>query len=306
MKSSLFYIAGLAIAINGLALTNTANAANFQLIGLTDNNSLVSFSADRPNNSKTIAITGLQARESLLGFDRRPANNKFYGITNNNNLYIINVDTGVASFQRNLNIRANAGTFSGIDFNPKPDLLRLVNSNDENFRISVDTGDVFDDSTVFNGKLNYVAEDVNAGKNPNVNAVAYTNSFAPSPDPNRVTLLYGLDTSLDALVLQDPPNNGTLTTIGSLGVDLGDKTGFDIFSPSDGVNFAFASSGSTLYSIDLASTTSGNRASIVGSIGNDGNNIIGLASRATPEPSALTALASLSLLSLFGLKRQKD
>jgi Domain of unknown function (DUF4394) len=305
MKTNLFYVAGLAIAINGLALVNTANAANFQLIGLTDSNSLISFSADRPNNTKTTAITGLQTGESLLGFDRRPANNKFYGITNKNNLYIINTDTGVASFQRTLNIRANAGTFSGIDFNPKPDLLRLVNSNDENFRVNVDTGDVFDDSTVFNGKLNYKAGDINAGKNPNVNAVAYSNSFAPSPDPNRVTLLYGIDTSLDALVLQDPPNNGILTTIGSLGVDLGDKTGFDIFSTNKGINFAFASSGSTLYSIDIASTTSGNRASIVGSIGNGSNNIIGLASRATPEPSALAALASVGILGLLGLKRQK-
>jgi hypothetical protein len=304
MKRRFLYVAGLAIAANSLILVNAASAANFQLIGLTDNNSLVSFSPDRPDRTMTKAITGLQAGENLLAIDRRPANNKFYGITETN-LYIINVDTGVATLQRPLNIRADAGTFTGIDFNPRPDLLRLVNGNDENFRINVDTGEVFDDSNLSDGRLKYAAGDVNVGANPNVNAVAYTNSFAPSPDPNRATILLGFDTDLDTLVLQDPPNNGILTTIGSLGVDFSDRTGFEIFSPSQDVNFAFASSGSNLFGIDISSGASGNRASLIGSIGNGSNNIVGLASRATPEPSALAALAIVSCFGFLGWQGRK-
>jgi hypothetical protein len=305
MRINYLAIAALTVAVNSLALVDAANASNFQSIGLTDANSLVIFSVDRPDKAKMRAITGLQAGETLLGIDLRPANNKLYGITNDN-LYIIDIDTGVATLQRPLNIRADAGSFSGVDFNPKPDLLRLVNGNDENFRLNVVTGEVFDDSTLSNGKLNYVAGDVNAGANPNVNAIAYTNSFAPSPDPNRVTLLYGLDTDLDVLVLQDPPNNGTLTTIGNLGVDFGDRTGFEIFSSSSDVNLAFASSGSNLFRIDLSATASGDRASLIGSIGNGNNNIIGLASRATPEPSALGALAAIGLFGFLGLNRKKN
>jgi hypothetical protein len=305
MRINYLAIAALTVAVNSLALVDAANASNFQSIGLTDANSLVIFSVDRPDKAKMRAITGLQAGETLLGIDLRPANNKLYGITNDN-LYIIDIDTGVATLQRPLNIRADAGSFSGVDFNPKPDLLRLVNGNDEDFRLNVVTGEVFDDSTLSNGKLNYVAGDVNAGANPNVNAIAYTNSFAPSPDPNRVTLLYGLDTDLDVLVLQDPPNNGTLTTIGNLGVDFGDRTGFEIFSSSSDVNLAFASSGSNLFRIDLSATASGDRASLIGSIGNGNNNIIGLASRATPEPSALGALAAIGLFGFLGLNRKKN
>jgi hypothetical protein len=304
MKINYLAITASIIAVNGFALADAASASNFQSIGLTDTNSLVIFSVDRPDKAKTRAITGLQAGETLLGIDFRPANNELYGITNNN-LYIIDVDTGVATLQRPLNIRADAGSFSGVDFNPRPDLLRLVNGNDENFRLNVVTGEVFDDSTLSDGKLKYAAGDVNAGANPNVNAIAYTNSFAPSPDPNRVTLLYGLDTDLDVLVLQDPPNNGILTTIGNLGVDFDDRTSFDIFSPSNDVNLAFASSGSNLFRIDLSATASGNRALLVGSIGNGSNNIVGLASRATPEPSALGALAVISLFGFSGLNRKK-
>jgi hypothetical protein len=313
MKFHLFPVVGLFIALNGFAWVDRANAANFQLIGLTDNNSLISFDPDRPSEAKTTAITGLQAGESLLGFDQRPKDSQFYGITNQNNLYLINVDTGVVSLQKTLNIRASAGTFTGIDFNPRPDLLRLVNGNNENFRVSVDIGDdrVFDDSmtvnpaTMMNGMLKYAQGDLNAGADPNVNAVAYTNSFAPSPDANRPTLLYGIDTSLDTVILQEPPNDGILTTIGSLGVDFNDNTGFEIFSPSNGINFAFATSGTTLYGIDITSSGSSNRASVVGTIGDGRSNVIGLASRKTPEPTALGALIGVSIVSFLGFNRQK-
>jgi hypothetical protein len=52
-------------------------------------------------------------------------------------------------------------------------------------------------------------------------------------------------------VLQNPPNSGTLTTVGSLGVNFASVGGFDIFTDANGVNYAYALSGSKLYSIDL-------------------------------------------------------
>ena len=68
------------------------------------------------------------------------------------------------------------------------------------------------------------------------------------------------------LPIQNPPNNGTLVSVGALGVDVGDNAGFDI-SAVDGVAYAALqvapSVSSGLYRIDL---TTG-RATLVGRIG---------------------------------------
>ena len=93
-----------------------------------------------------------------------------------------------------------------------------------------------------------IQTDINAGVDPNITAAAYTNSVAGAT----TTQLFGIDYDLDALVLQNPPNNGTLKTIGSLGVNFAPVGGFDIFTDSQGNNTAYALSGSVLYKIDLS------------------------------------------------------
>jgi predicted AlkP superfamily pyrophosphatase or phosphodiesterase len=47
-------------------------------------------------------------------------------------------------------------------------------------------------------------------------------------DPATGTALYDIDTGLDTLVMQNPPNAGTLITIGSLGIDANSVGGFDV------------------------------------------------------------------------------
>jgi hypothetical protein len=100
---------------------------------------------------------------------------------------------------------------------------------------------------------------------------AYVNNFAGATS----TTLFVIDTNLDVLVRQDPPNNGVLNTIGSLGIDAGTVLGFDIRSVG-GNERALAAievgGVSGLYNINL---TTG-QASIVGQIG-DGRGIKGLA-----------------------------
>lgn len=61
-------------------------------------------------------------------------------------------------------------------------------------------------------------------RNPNVVGSAYTNSFAGAT----ATTLYGLDTNLDILVTQNPPNDGTLNTVGQLGANFSGRSSFDI------------------------------------------------------------------------------
>ena len=79
---------------------------------------------------------------------------------------------------------------------------------------------------------------------------AYRNSFAGAGS----TELYSIDSGLDILATQNPPNNGTQATDGPLGFDTSDNVGFDISGPT-GVAFASLTFAATtnLYTINLDS-----------------------------------------------------
>ena len=237
-------------------------ATNSQFLALTDDNSIISFDPSNPKDTTSIDVTGV--RGVLLGIDTRPANGLVYGLTTANNIYTIDPNSGEATYVSTLDMPFEGGTISGFDFNPAADRLRLVGDNDQDFRINVETGEV-----IVDGMLAFADGDVNDGVNPNITAAAYTNSF----DGTTSTQLYDIDTLLNDLVLQDPPNDGTLVTVGDLGVDFDTLGGFDIIS-SNGENAAFAVSNSSLYTIDLAT----GMAFGLGQIGSEDNlNLQGLA-----------------------------
>ena len=100
-----------------------------------------------------------------------------------------------------------------------PDRLRVVSNLNGNYRINPFVGTVLVDAV-----LSYAGGDANAGADPNVTAVAYINNFAGAS----TTTLYGIDTLLDVLLIQNPPNGGVLNTVGSLGINVGSAAGFDI------------------------------------------------------------------------------
>ncbi|MEB3358519.1 MAG: DUF4394 domain-containing protein [Synechococcales bacterium] len=225
-----------------------------QFVGLTTDNTLLSFGADDPGHVTSIEVTGLEG--TLLGIDVRPANGMVYGITTANNIYTIDPDSGEATLASTLSQPFAGGLISGFDFNPVADRLRLVGDNDQNFRINVDTGEVIVDGTLAFGE-----GDSNEGVNPNVTAAAYTNSVAAPTS----TALYNIDPLLDTLLVQNPPNDGTLITVGDLGVDFDIIGGFDVVSAYEGDNRAFAVSDANLYSIDLHTGA----AMELGMIGND-------------------------------------
>ncbi len=252
------------------AMATPPEAMPVRLIGLTSNNQLVSLRTDQSGGLRNTRIKGVDGR--VVGIDVRPSNGMLYGLTNTDKIYTIDPTTGEAQFVSTLSTPFQGSIRTGIDFNPVPDRLRLVDAKGQNFRVNVDTGMVSVDQP-----LNYKGGDPNAGAVSQVTAAAYTNAFAgpPSPTgvtpPTRTTQLFDIDSYLDVLVLQNPPNDGTLTTIGPLGVDFSPTGEFDIFSPRPDVNFAFAVSGSTFYSIDLGTGA----AVAVGSAGR-GTNLIGL------------------------------
>ncbi|NJP10260.1 MAG: DUF4394 domain-containing protein [Leptolyngbyaceae cyanobacterium RU_5_1] len=226
------------LTVHQLGIAQPVSAA--ELIGLTSNNMLVSFNSDRPMKARQIKVSGVEG--TLIGIDFRPANRMLYGVTDSSKIYTINPMTGMATMVSALNTPFTGGVNAGVDFNPVADRLRLVGSNGQNFRINVETGAVTVD-----GALAYSEGDRSFGKMAGISAGAYTNSVAGT----KATQLFNIDSSMDALVLQNPPNDGKLKTIGMLGTNFGATAGIDIMTDATGMNWAVAVSGPTLYSIDL-------------------------------------------------------
>jgi hypothetical protein len=238
--------------------------ADTQLVGLGEQNVLLRFTAERPGEAERIGVTGASA--PILGIDFRPADGVLYGVSSANDLYAIDVASGTARLVSTLTQGFDGSPRSAFDFNPQADRLRLIASTGQDLRVHVALGAVAVD-----GPLAYAAGDANAGKRPRVTAAAYTHNVPAAP----TTQLFDIDFELDVLALQDPPNDGSLRTVGPLGVDFGPTGGFDIRSGPGGVEQAFAASGATLYEIDLASGA----ARALGAIGDGQVSVIGLAVR---------------------------
>ncbi len=237
--------------------------------GLTKNGrALVAFDARNPGNARYVGyIDGLAKRERLVGIDFRPRTGELVGVGSQSNVYALDLSDADATKQSTLTVNGMplslTGDSFGVDFNPTVDRLRVVSDQEQNLRINVDTG-----VTTVDKALNYGAMDDNAGTDPSVVGSAYTNNdndeivVAPAmPTPGTTgTMLFGIDSGLDSLALQAPPNDGVLSTIGELGARSNKVVGFDVFSKVDGgkavANTAYASlrrNGRTrLYTIDLA------------------------------------------------------
>jgi len=279
-------------AINQASFTNNISSvvpnppppARTTAYALTPANRIVGFSLSNPGSVLSdLPVTGLQAGESLLGIDYRPANGLLYGVGSSNRLYTIDPVTGAASQVGNgqFAVPLTPGA-AGFDFNPTVDRIRFVNEADQNARLNPDNGAIVDSDTLaggvqLDGNLAYVAGDRNFGSSPAAAGAAYVNNFAGATS----TTLFAIDSDFDVLVRQDPPNNGVLNTIGSLGVDATSVLGFDVRSIG-GREVAVAALEvggiSGLYNINLSS----GQASFVGQIA-DGRQINGLA---LPLPTA--------------------
>lgn len=245
------FSANVTIIDNDSGLPTTAAT----LYGVTGANTLVRFRSSSPGTiERTFNVTGLQGGESIVGIDARPATRQLYALGSTGRLYVVNPASGRAALISTVST-ALSGTSFGMDFNPTVDRLRVTSDADQNLRINVDTG-----ATTVDTALAYAGSDVNAGQNPNVVASAYTNSVAGAT----TTTLYNIDSARDVLVTQNPPNNGTLNTVGALGVDTSDAVGFDI-APNGNTAFAALTVGgvSQLYTVNLMTGA----ATLVGGVG---------------------------------------
>lgn len=253
--------------------------------GVTLNQTLVSFNSNTPATLLSgVAISGLQANESVQGIDFRPATGELYALGSFSRLYRVNTTTGAATQVGGVLSTPLNGSSFGFDFNPTVDRIRVVSDVDQNLRLHPVTGAV----ASVDGSLAYVAGDPNFGANPNVVAAAYTNSFAGA----LTTTLYVLDTHLDILAIQNPPNAGGLVTVGSLGTDLSDMASFDI-SGTSGVAYAAVRdvllARTTFWTINLSNGS----ASMIGEVGG-GAILTAMAVVPTPGAATLLGLALIS------------
>ena len=213
-----------------------------EVVGLTSDQRLVCFREHRPDRARDIGdVTGLVGDTRLVGIDFRPATGELYGLGDAGGVYTIDSSTAVATPKSTLSVPLE-GTSFGVDFNPTVDRLRIISDTGQNLRVNVDTGAALVDTA-----LAYPAP---GGPGVGVTGNAYTNNDA---DPNTGTTLFDIDSMLDQLVIQAPPNAGTLNLTGKLTVDTSPAVGFDIYSVLQG--------GMTTTSVQaFASLTTGGRA----------------------------------------------
>ena len=243
-----------ATATAASAATGTKRTPQTTVYGLTTSNKIVTFSLNRPDRvQRSVKVKGLANDERLIGIDRRPNNDTVYGVTRTRSgAELITVDpaTGRTTFVATLVSAPTAtspggasvdldGREFGFDFNPAADALRIVSDTGQNLRVipsartaadgtALKPGDTFTDGTLNRAGVTATG----------VVGAAYSNN---DNDPATGTTLYDIDHQQDQLLVQNPPNAGTLTLPLPLGKTTGRKVGFDIRTTPGAPDLAVAS-----------------------------------------------------------------
>lgn len=224
----------LSTSIIGLAIPTTPVA-----YAVDGTNNLLIFNFNNPGTPIAKSITNLQVGETILGIDMRPATGQLYALGSTGRIYTLNTSSGAAAMVGVGPTAVLDGTDFGFDFNPVADRIRIVSNTGQNLRVNPNDGLLAATDTTLNPGT------------PNVTAAAYTNNYPGTT----TTSLFVIDSTTNMLYLQNPPNNGTLTAVGALGIDLTASNGFDIGGTSNNA-YAVLSQGAanTIYTIN---TTTG-------------------------------------------------
>ena len=209
------------------------------LFATTDQNQLIRFDARDPERLRDVrTITGLPAGVTLKGIDFRPATGDLYGVGSDSVLYRLNPRTAIAVAEGPAFTPALRGSWFGVDFNPTVDKVRVVSEARQNLRLNVDEGNVLSADA-----------DLNPGM-PTVVGAGYENSSFSAVRPT-ATRLFVIDAASDQVLLQNPPNNGTLTNGRKLAIDVNVNSGFDIAGADNMGYLANSTSrGARLYTVD--------------------------------------------------------
>lgn len=212
-----------------------------QAVALTGDATLTPFDTKTLQAGKSMPIKGITGR--VAGIDVRPADGMLYALGADGTVYTVDTKTGQATMKVKLEQMLPTSAKASVDFNPAADRLRVIGSDGTSLRANVDDGKVTKD-----GSLKYAEGDKAAGKSPMVTAGAYSNSVKGTKE----TALYDIDSAMGTFLKQAPPNDGVLSTVGSLGVKA-EMIAFDIGTDASGKNTGFAVVGDALHTIDIAS-----------------------------------------------------
>lgn len=292
----------LTIGIGVATLSFAPSALGVNVFGLTDRDQLVSFDSMTPwTLTSSVFISGLANNESLIGIDFRPADANLYAVGSFGNIYTVNTMTGAATFRSALVNSANgqalalSGSEFGIDFNPVADRLRVVSNLGQNLRINVQTG-----ATIIDGALNQ------GSGTPYIVGTAYTNS---DTDPGTGTMQFTVDSVMDMLNLQNPPNSGAQVGVGSLGFDITALGDIDILTMG-GINTMYGvfqlpnAAGSQFGTVNMSTGSLSLLGSVGGAQSNNSIALRGLAVEAVPEPATMLVIGLASVAALARRKRQ--
>ncbi|MGZ8377280.1 MAG: DUF4394 domain-containing protein [Gemmatirosa sp.] len=251
-------LAGLAgVASCGDILVDGDRLPGRSVFALTVTGRLLVFSGEDPARVlRANVVSGLPSDEYLLGLDFRPVDGRLYALSSRSRLYVLDTLDARATFVLTSDAPAIGGAAAGIDFELAEDRLRVHSTIGENVRVSLSGAAVLD------RPLSYATSDVRAADHPWIVATAFAG--CPTGACTSAAALYAIDAQRGALVRVVPANDGTLHTVGALGVPTTIDAGFDI-AARDGLALASLTDAgrSRLYRIDLATGA----ATLVGPIG---------------------------------------
>jgi hypothetical protein len=256
-----------------------ANAAHELIYGVDyPGSTLFSFYSDAPGNIlSAYGITGLGGG-TIQGIDFW--NGTMYGLGSGSRLFTLDPNTGAATpVGSGFSPILNGFTF-GVDNGPSG--FQVVSGNGQNLLIDRATGTAF------------AFPALNPGT-PRVDALAFDSASG---------IWYAADTLANTVGTLNP-STGTFSPVGPAGIDIARYNGLDI-SPATGIMYLDSPAASSdpqanLYIIDK---TTG-MATLVGQIGNPGDNILVRGLTVVPEPSSLVLLALGAVGLLFARRRQQ-
>lgn len=197
--------------------------------------------ANTPLSGVAIRDSVTNAPVALTDIDFEKETNSLYGVSAAlNGVFLVDPQTGVATFRANLPVNSDAGSLF-IDWNNSIDRMRIVSARESdgsslNFVFNQDANTVTQFTDLF-----YAMGDPNEGAAPLIVGNAYRDAVATS-DPGTVGtnpppqggVQLAIDATTDALV-SFANNAGTLMTLASFDFDVTGPGGFDIFSTPDGL-----------------------------------------------------------------------
>jgi hypothetical protein len=198
-----------------------ARTPRLTILGLTADQRLVRFKECEPRRLSEIGtVFGLQDDDTtLVGIDFRVQDGELYGLGDGGGIYTLDTSTAEAKVTE-LTVDLQ-GDFFGVDFNLAANALRIISDTGQNLRHP------------FAGPLQFQTQtDTPLNYTPGTNATGVTGAAYTNNDlaASTNTTLFDIDTMLDQVSIQSPPNNGSLAPTGPLTLDADNSVGFDIYT----------------------------------------------------------------------------